>query len=434
MLSYRPLAFASNLSVKNHLVLAALLRLVFFAFLPGFVLAFLGSRPELSTPLTSFRRLREGLFLWASGQDPYDGGVFNHSPIYLYLFSTCASFPAFTSLYFIAADVSVAWALSSIWRIRSSSTTTSSERRNQNWSAVISFLYLWNPHTLLMCLAKSTAAIDNALVVLSIYYAVVHRPTASLLFLALSTLTSVYPALLLPFIVMILLDSTPVLRLKTDQHRTSRTVRRSIKLITTYALLLTGVSAALRGITGSWESVMKGPSIILGIKDLTPNVGLSWYFFTEMFDHFRPFFTMVFQAHLAIYVAPLAFAFHSDPLFGLLCQSFLISTLKTYPTVGDTALSASFLPLFPAIFPRISYSVVIIGLHVYSSVLFPLLDFLWLHAGSANANFFYAAGLVYGLGNVLLSVGVIWAGRTVEFEQSRGIMDKSRWKVIQVVD
>lgn len=33
----------------------------------------------------------------------------------------------------------------------------------------------------------------------------------------------------------------------------------------------------------------------LSVSDLTPNVGLSWYFFTEMFDHFRKFFTGVFQ-------------------------------------------------------------------------------------------------------------------------------------------
>lgn len=31
------------------------------------------------------------------------------------------------------------------------------------------------------------------------------------------------------------------------------------------------------------------------LPDLTPNSGLWWYFFTEVFDHFRPFFLMVFS-------------------------------------------------------------------------------------------------------------------------------------------
>lgn len=73
-----------------------------------------------------------------------------------------------------------------------------------------------------------------------------------------------------------------------------------------------------------------------------------------------------------------------------------------------------------------------IGLHVYSSLLFPILHHLWLHAGSANANFFYAAGLVAGLGNVISGVEVVWVGRKRQFERSEGV--KEGWKVVQVTD
>jgi phosphatidylinositol glycan class U len=38
-------------------------------------------------------------------------------------------------------------------------------------------------------------------------------------------------------------------------------------------------------------------------------VGLFWYFFTEVFDRFRPFFLVLFQLHLLVYVAPLAVSF-----------------------------------------------------------------------------------------------------------------------------
>ncbi len=31
------------------------------------------------------------------------------------------------------------------------------------------------------------------------------------------------------------------------------------------------------------------------MSDLAPNIGMWWYFFTEMFDHFRNFFLGVFQ-------------------------------------------------------------------------------------------------------------------------------------------
>lgn len=43
--------------------------------------------------------------------------------------------------------------------------------------------------------------------------------------------------------------------------------------------------------------------ISLTLPDLTPNPGLWWYFFTEMFDHFRLFFLMVFSVR----------SFFSDP-------------------------------------------------------------------------------------------------------------------------
>ena len=33
----------------------------------------------------------------------------------------------------------------------------------------------------------------------------------------------------------------------------------------------------------------------LTLPDFTPNPGLWWYFFTEMFDHFRAFFLIVFS-------------------------------------------------------------------------------------------------------------------------------------------
>lgn len=40
----------------------------------------------------------------------------------------------------------------------------------------------------------------------------------------------------------------------------------------------------------------------LTLPDLTPTTGLWWYFFTEMFDHFRPFFLMVFTVRCSLNV------------------------------------------------------------------------------------------------------------------------------------
>jgi phosphatidylinositol glycan class U len=73
-----------------------------------------------------------------------------------------------------------------------------------------------------------------------------------------------------------------------------------------------------------------------------------WYFFTEMFDHFRPFFRGAFQLHLVIYVAPLCLRLQ-DPLQATLVLVGGISTWKSYPTLGDMALWAGLLGCFPEI-------------------------------------------------------------------------------------
>ena len=44
----------------------------------------------------------------------------------------------------------------------------------------------------------------------------------------------------------------------------------------------------------------------LSVPDLTPNIGLFWYFFAEMFEHFRLFFICVFQINVFFYTIPLS--------------------------------------------------------------------------------------------------------------------------------
>ena len=58
------------------MIAAVVLRLVMFTAFPSLP-DLLTNRVELSTPVTSFKRLQEGLFLYTHGLSPYDGGVFH---------------------------------------------------------------------------------------------------------------------------------------------------------------------------------------------------------------------------------------------------------------------------------------------------------------------------------------------------------------------
>lgn len=65
----------------------------------------------------------------------------------------------------------------------------------------------------------------------------------------------------------------------------------------------------------SWDFLRSTYGFVLSVPDLTPNIGIFWYFFTEVFDHFRTFFVFVFQMHAFIYVAPLTIRLRQHPLF-----------------------------------------------------------------------------------------------------------------------
>jgi hypothetical protein len=100
----------------------------------------------------------------------------------------------------------------------------------------------------------------------------------------------------------------------------------------------------------------------LGVSDLTPNVGMWWYFVTEMFDHFRPFFVGVFhvsicyletfidvQLHNVLYVAPICLRMKHDPLLAMVIITGIFSTWKSYPALGDLAIWAGLLGCFPEV-------------------------------------------------------------------------------------
>jgi phosphatidylinositol glycan class U len=63
------------------------------------------------------------------------------------------------------------------------------------------------------------------------------------------------------------------------------------------------------------------------------------------------------------------------------------------------------------------YPLLTFCVHLYTSILLPLLHDLWLIQGTGNANFFYAATLVYGLGCGMGLVDMLQAGLRAEVER-----------------
>lgn len=231
--------------------------------------------------------------------------------------------------------------------------------------------------------------------------------------LSFASYLSMYPLLLLP----------PLVLLCYDRQLPGRRIVSLLRFGGINLASVAGCLAILFGmsylITGSWEFLPSTYGIQLTLSDLTPNVGLWWYFFIEMFDSFRAFFLGVFWLHLSSYVGGLSIRVRRQPLVVLTLLLGIFAIFKPYPAVGDTALFLALVPLFRHVFPLMRYTLVIAATIMYATFLGPTFYHLWIYAGSGNANFFYAITLVWSLGQSLLVSDLTFAVLRDEWEVER---------------
>ncbi|KAK7048524.1 phosphatidylinositol glycan anchor biosynthesis class U protein [Favolaschia claudopus] len=357
---------------------------------------------QLSSPLTSYLNLQEGIYLFKNGIDPYSGGIFRHSPLFLALFTTILpTSRTVASVIWTLCDAVGAWALVQIWRARQRVSQTSRD-------GLIAGAYLLNPYIFLSTLSLSTSPFENMLTLIAVMFAAQGNASPSLLAAALLLHLSLSSVVLLAPLIL-LLASSPVSQLASPRAfaKNGKNVAPLVAEFAAYAAIL---SLASTLVSGGWAWVPQTWGASLTLPDLTPNCGLWWYFFTEMFDHFRPFFLMVFSIHLLIYIAPVCIKFQYDPLYATFILLGILATFKPYPTMADPGLFLSMLAVFPEIYPYLRYPIVTTLLHLHAALLMPLFHHLWLNQGTANANFFYASTLVFACANGAALTDCVWAG------------------------
>lgn len=211
-------------------------------------------------------------------------------------------------------------------------------------NADIGLSYLFNPFTVATCLARPTTVFSNCAILYAIASAVDCRPSKSMLVLALAAYFSLYPALLLP----------PTILLCHDQSMGAKSnfPNTAVKLSSFFFASLAWYLTTSYMLTGqSWEFLRSTYGVHLLLPDLTPNVGLWWYFFIEIFDPFREFFLGVFWLHLVGYVGGLCFRLRKQPLFVLTTLVGVFAIFQPYPSIAEASLYFSLIPLYSHIFP-----------------------------------------------------------------------------------
>ncbi|KAI9171681.1 Phosphatidylinositol glycan anchor biosynthesis class U protein [Paramyrothecium foliicola] len=417
-------AMPTNMSLRGKASIyagAALLRLVLFVAFPGLP-DLLTGRVEISTPVTSFKRLQEGLFLYNNNVSPYDGGVYHQAPLLLPLFSLLPdvkSWPIFTALLYIAVDILSADALVKIadsGEAGQSRLFTSPRKAKRTSGLLVAAAFLFNPLTVAACIGRPSSVFTNCAILHAISKAIYGSPISAVFALAFASYLSMYPILLLPPLLLLAYDRWPEAKRQVDGSGTKFIVGTLGAFVGFLGCLLC-LSYALTG--NSWEFLSRTYGIQLTLSDLTPNAGLWWYFFIEMFDSFRAFFLAVFWLHLTTYVGGLSIRIRSQPLAALTLLLGIFSIFKPYPSISDTSLFLAMLPLFRHVLPLMRYTFVATSTILYATFLGPAFYHLWIYAGSGNANFFYAITLVWSLGQSLLVTDLAFAILRDEWEVTR---------------
>ncbi|KAK9471517.1 GPI transamidase subunit PIG-U [Dipodascopsis tothii] len=382
----------------------AVVRVVLAKLFP-FLAGVLDERVEISTPVTSFKSLKEGLFLYRHGIQPYDGGVYHQVPVLLPFFDAILDTSNFgdadlrVTVLFTAVDIVAAWALGTLYDGRKKYT----QPELSKWPVMA--IYLFNPLSFMTSVAGSTTVLVNAAIVCSLAAAGAGHGASSAALLALAAHCGFYPLYLLPATIVL-----------ASQYSKTSLRKNAVMQIACFLATSCGLLKLGRHIVGSWNYLPASYGVTLFCTNLTPNMGLWWYFFIEMFDSFRDFFLYIFQLYIFIFVFPVTFRLRKQPLFAAITITGISTIAKSYPSVGDAGLYISLLCLFSDLYKHLRYPLLALLVILHALVLAPSFYHLWIYLGSGNANFFYAITLVYGIGLTIIATDSLWAVLRVEFD------------------
>ncbi|ORZ31312.1 GPI transamidase subunit PIG-U-domain-containing protein [Catenaria anguillulae PL171] len=378
----------------------------------------------LNTSSGSWKRFSEGLFLYTHGMPLYDNDIFHQSPLLLPVFALIP--PWCHPHVFVALDLAIAVALYSIAHrqphleplahlptspplksLRQPTYTDGHDIHDGQdqpahdivlvdrcggglaWTpTLVSLAFLFNPLSILSCLAMDLGAIER-------FSLAVGAATAShgdsiwsslLLAVAFQHGGGLHTLCFIPILALI------------QRRATQLSGMALIPGMTIQVGAWLGVCAMLYvQIMGLDVATIAKATIGFGlhVTDLAPNIGVWWYFLQEVFEHFRDLFVFVFQAHVLLYIVPVLMRFGKElPIFSLTVYLGVTATLRAYPSVGDYALWFAFIPLYANTWKYYRYSFLSLTLFLFTSLLFPTMYLLYSHLHSGNANFPYALTLL----------------------------------------
>ncbi|KAF8787577.1 phosphatidylinositol glycan anchor biosynthesis class U protein-like [Argiope bruennichi] len=387
----------------------------------------LGNRVEISTPMNSWKRAVEGVSLWKRGINPYDSDIIHESPFALAVYDYLVTYiPDSIDVLFIACDLLVSTILSHFAKYYLEEYVKKEQAKkvpknteplllkydNIVWVCyLIEVVYLLNPYSVFSCAGRSTVLFQNLLLAFFLFLTTVGYWLEAGGVLAFLTFHSFYYCTLLVPLVMYV-------------YQTANDRARYFEIFFTlggFVVSIIGLLCGFRRITGSWRYLESTFGCILSVPDLTPNIGLFWYFFTEMFEHFRVFFLCIFQLNVFVYTIPLAVRLRKDPIFLMFVHIIIISIFKSYPCIGEVGFYLALLTIWSHLLHFMRQKFIVCCVLASCTLLAPTLWHLWIYSGSANANFYFAITLAFNTGQVFLLTDILSAFIKREYYFEKGV-------------
>ncbi|XP_034474121.1 phosphatidylinositol glycan anchor biosynthesis class U protein [Drosophila innubila] len=379
----------------------------------------IGNRVEFATPLNSFKRMQEGVFLLQQGIDPYRGDLVHETPLLLKALSAILiNFAEFLPLLYIILDLCTATLLYSMsrsfverkllqMRIESKDydkDTTELQYNDKDVhdiSKMVLVAYLFNPLTVMSCIGLTSTVLSNLLLATYLYALIRRKLLACLVLLAFETVRSLYPVVLIAPLLLIF-------------------ARRSVGLGIAILIMFVSCCLAIAGanflVMNSWNFLDGTLGFIFYFRDLQPNIGLFWYFFTEMFEHFRTMFLITFQLNATVlYLVPLSIKLRKEPMLLATVLIALMTVFRAYPSLGDVGFYLALLPLWRRCWKFMAHGFVVFTFFLITLSMMGALWHLWIYAGSANANFYFGATLAFCTGQIFLITDLLFAHVKREF-------------------
>ncbi|CAM9018307.1 unnamed protein product [Wickerhamomyces anomalus] len=379
---------------KKVIILAFVIRFGIFIIAPSIANS-LEESIEFSTLITSYKSLKEGLFLYSNNINPYDGGVVHHQPLLIILYQY---FQDFDQLLYSIVDTYIVYYLINISAKISSKNETIFFKP---W--IVGLIYALNPLAILSTLSKSTVLFQNFFIVWTLNSALNNDVFLTGVGISIASYLSYHPIfLVIPLIKLI------------HQNNNGQNQKVWLFLVSTVISLGLLIGSSFYILGQDWKFIESTYGTVLKFTKIAPNLGLWWYYFTEMFEFFIPFYNSVFNLYNISFVLPLTIRLNGIFAF-ILSWGWLIFS-KSYPSLGDLSLYISLLFLLKPVFPFLRYPVISILLLLHSIILSPIFYHLWIDLGSGNSNFFYAITLVYSLGIISTLVDFTWGYLRYEYD------------------